>query len=741
MKKGILFFLLSCCLLYTELVTGQVSPPQTQTPPATTKRKVIIQTPFGPKEIEEDVPAPASPAQQTPAQQAPANPAAPVTTAPAATQTPPPAPTAPLAAPVTSPTPQLPEAAQGDAAAVEIHFDNADIYQFIRIIGDQLKLNYVIDPAVRGNVNINTSSTLRRSDLLPILETVLKMNGATMVRNGNFYQIVPAASGVRQPLEIQSRENMPAVAPDDQMVIQIVRMKYVSPADMVALLTPYLSEGASINTQEAASVLLISERRSNLKKLLEIIDYFDTNAFEGERVRIFELKYNKAKDIVDDLKSVLAGYALSERSAIRLVAIERLNSILVVTPNAAVFPEVERWIQRLDQPRQTGGVQIFVYRVKNSKAADIQRVLAELYGFGGAQSSMAPSAASATQSTGGVPSMSVAGPPPTQVPTQPPTPVVQLVPPLQSPGIGMPSNTFVNVRVIADEINNALVIQSTPQEYDELKRTIEELDMIPRQVLIDAQIYEVVLDNSLSLGISATLQNRGTLDRSTTAQFQGVGAGPASLGVQTFAFIGRARELLLFLNAQENRSRVKTLSAPSVLVSDNMLAQFQVGTEVPIPTTSSLTPVQTGGTNLFAQTIQFRNTGVILQVKPQINDSGKVTLELYQEVSRASANTTSAIVAPVIGKSSVTSTVVVEDGQTIALGGFMRESQDYGDNRVPLVGRIPVVGALFGNTQRSVNRSELIVLITPHVIRTPSDATSATDELKAKLKEIRKLIK
>jgi general secretion pathway protein D len=740
MKKGILVFLLSCCLLYTQLVVGQVSPPQTQTPPATTKRKVIIQTPFGPKEIEEDVPvAPGNPAQQTPPQQAPATPAAPVTTAPAAPQAPPPAPTSPVAAPVTSPTPQLPAAAQDDAAAVQMQFDNADIYQFIRIIGDTLKLNYVIDPAVRGNVNINTSSTLRRSDLLPILETVLKMNGATMVRNGNFYQIVPAAAAIRQPLEIQTRENMPAVAPDDQMIVQIVRMKYVAPADMVALLTPYLSEGASISTQEAAGVLLISERRSNLRKLLEIIDYFDTNAFEGERVRIFELKYNKAKDLVNDLRSVLAGYALTERLAIRLVAIERLNSILVVTPNSAVFPEVERWIQRLDQPKQTGGIQIFVYKVKNSKAVDIQRVLAELYGFAGAYPSSRPNAASATQSTGGVASMSAAGLPPTQVPTQPPTPP----PPGQQPApeLGRASNDLTNVKIVPDEINNALVIQATPQEYEELKKTIEELDLIPRQVLIDAQIYEVVLDNSLSLGISAILQNRGTLDRSTTAQFTGVGSGPASLTAQTFALIGRSRELLLFLNAQENRSRVKTLSAPSVLVSDNMLAQFQVGTEVPIPTTSSVTPVQTGGTNLFAQTIQFRNTGVILQVRPQINDSGKVTLDLYQEVSRAGANTVSAIVAPVIGKSSVTSTVVVEDGQTIALGGFMRESQDYGDNRVPILGRIPVLGTLLGNTQRSVNRSELIVLITPHVIRSPSDATSATDELKAKLKEIRKLIK
>jgi general secretion pathway protein D len=196
----------------------------------------------------------------------------------------------------------------------------------------------------------------------------------------------------------------------------------------------------------------------------------------------------------------------------------------------------------------------------------------------------------------------------------------------------------------------------------------------------------------------------------------------------------------LFLNAQENRSRVRTLSAPSVLVTDNNTAQFQVGTEVPVPTSSSVTPVQSGGTNLFAQTIQFRNTGVILQVKPQINESGNVTLDISQEVSQAGANTVSAIVAPVIGKSSVTSQIVVEDGQTVAIGGFIRENNEYGANRVPLIGRVPGLGILFGNTRNATTRTELIVMITPHVLKTHSDADIASDELKAKLREIKKLL-
>jgi general secretion pathway protein D len=293
-----------------------------------------------------------------------------------------------------------------------------------------------------------------------------------------------------------------------------------------------------------------------------------------------------------------------------------------------------------------------------------------------------------------------------------------------------------SIRIIADETNNALVIQATPQEYAGIERTLTQLDVLRRQVLIDAQVFEVVLDNNLSFGITAALQARGTLANPLTT----ASISPA-LAVQTFAFIGRTRELVAFLNASENRSKVKTLSAPSVLVSDNSTASFEVGAEVPVPTSSSVTPVQSGGTNLFAQTIDFRNTGVILQVKPQINESGNVTMDVSQEISEATPNTISAIVAPVIGKSSVNSTIVVEDGQTIALGGFIRENNNVSKDRVPVVGRIPILGALLGNTATDTSRTELIVLITPHVLHTHADADLATDEFKSKLKEMKNLLK
>ncbi len=645
--------------------------------------------------------------------------------------------TAPLAAQAGDPPPNPPEEASEEAteqvaeepeapaddedSPVLLNFADVDIYAVIRIIADALELNYVIDPSVAGTVNITTSESLRRSDLMPILETVLKINGATIIQTGNFYQIIPSSTAIREPLEIQDPPR--GITPDDRIVMRVVRMKYVRAAKMSTLLSPYLGEAGNIVVHSSGNILLITERTRNLNKLLGIIDIFDSGVFEGERVRMFPVENAFPSDLIPDLRSIFAGYALSSTdSAIQFVAMERLNSILVVTPNPAVFPEVEMWVDRLDQPLQTGGVQNFVYRVKNSKAADLQRVLSQLYSTGG------PIIPIATTGQAAVPNGQAAGP-------------VAATP--QPGGFTQADRALLGgIRIIADVVTNSLVIQATPQEYAEIERALRELDILPRQVLIDAQIYEVVLDDSLALGVSATLQNRGTL-----AGIQGVSEPQTrasltagNLAVDTFAFVGRTRELVAFLTASENRSRVRTLSAPSVLVSDNMPARFEVGAEVPIPTTSSITPVQAEGTNLFAQEIQFRTTGVILAVTLQINESGWVTLEISQEVSQAGVNNTSDIVAPVIGIASVESTVVIQDGQTIALGGFIRESTERTRSGIPFLSRIPVLGALFGTTTRGTNRSELIILITPHVILTHEDADLATEELKQKLREVQKMM-
>jgi general secretion pathway protein D len=274
--------------------------------------------------------------------------------------------------------PQAPQAGQADEASpIALNVDNTDLYQVIDIIASTLNLNYVVDPAVKGTVNLHTGSTLRRSDLLPILETVLRINGATMIQTGNFYQIVPSATAVRQPLSLQAAAT---ASPDDQIVIQVVRMKFVAAVEMERLLRPYLSDGGNITITDVGNILLVSDRRSNLRKLLEIVNIFDSNEFEGQRVRLLPVKNSVARDLVEELKTIFSGYAMSEKAlAIRFVAMERTNEILVVTPNPDVLPIVEKWIAQLDQPLSSAGLRLFIYKAKYGRAVDLQKVLVQLY--------------------------------------------------------------------------------------------------------------------------------------------------------------------------------------------------------------------------------------------------------------------------------------------------------------------------------------------------------------------------
>jgi general secretion pathway protein D len=288
-----------------------------------------------------------------------------------------------------------------------------------------------------------------------------------------------------------------------------------------------------------------------------------------------------------------------------------------------------------------------------------------------------------------------------------------------------------------------------------MRRTLLDLDIVPRQVMIEAKVYEVELTGALSAGVSAFLQNRdattaaGTPVGSVTGgerKLQGsfalpAGGGAAAISASIGTLVGKTRELLLFLNAAETRGQAHVISAPSLLASDNMPANINVGTEVPILTSQALVGgAQVSGSSLFTNTIQNRDTGVLLSITPRINSSGLVNLQIQQEVSSPLAPSASGIQSPSIQKRSISPQVVVQDGETLALGGIIQESKTLSKNRVPLLGDIPYVGALFGNTSTSSQRTELIVLLTPTVIRNSSEAERATTEFRDKLKDVRKLL-
>jgi general secretion pathway protein D len=286
------------------------------------------------------------------------------------------------------------------------------------------------------------------------------------------------------------------------------------------------------------------------------------------------------------------------------------------------------------------------------------------------------------------------------------------------------------VRLVVDEINNALIIQASAADYAYLEEVIKKLDVLPRQVIIDARIFEVDLTDDFQFGVAATLQARGAGPNVTTSKLE---QSTGRLTANTFALLGNAREVLLAIDALREKTKVKILESPSVLALDGTEAKIVVGGEIPYSSGSIIS----GGISPGFSSIQYRETGVSLIVIPRISASGTVTLMIAQEVS-----TLGALVGdnPSFNKASVSTTLAVQDGETVAIAGLIRDSDTSGRQGIPWLSEIPLIGALFGTTRRTVNRTELLILITPHVIRTPDRFQEMTQDLKDSLRNVRKFV-
>jgi general secretion pathway protein D len=657
-----------------------------------------------------------------------------------------------------------------DNANITLNLPNADLMQVVGIIAGELKMNWVADPNIKGAVTINTMGEVKRSDLLPLLQAILRINGATAVENNGLWRIIPIKDA-----------NHAAIAPtidakrfpvDDRLMLDVVSLRYASAVDLSHLLSNYLSDAGSIVVHEAGNILLITDTSRSLERLVELIGLFDSDAFAGQRVQLFPVKNSTASALTADLHTVFAAYALSGKSPIQFLPVERLNGVLVVSANPASFAEVAKWVEKLDVVTRSGGMRNYVYKVQNALAEDLAGVLVQLYGgyaprsqnsqrnsrslgggsgamggagigsagiggggigggggFGtqggaGMQSSMQSNQSGIGGLRQGVNSggLSASGAAPTPLAGTP-----------QAAG-GM--DGYAGPRIVADMMNNNLIVQCTPQEWEDIKATLKDLDLLPRQVLIEAQVFEVTLSGELDMGVSAFLQARDSANRQLTGSFASGSGGTPLLSGSVGMLVGHSRELLTFLTAVENRSKIKVISAPSVLASDNQSAHIEVGTSIPTLTSVGYTGAQqTGGGSIFTNSINQTETGVILTVTPRVNAGGMVTMTVNQTVSVPGPPPSTAIPSPTIQNREVDTQVSVEDGQTIALGGIIQDTKSVVSNRIPLLGDIPWLGVLFGSTSTKHDRTELIVLITPHVIRTRHEADAATDELKRQVKQ------
>ncbi len=617
-------------------------------------------------------------------------------------------------------TSPLQSASTTDEGAVVMNFQGTDIQEIVKIVlGELLNANYIIDPAVSGVVNTETSGGLAKDDLLPVLETLLDMNGASLIQDDSgLFRIVPqvrSLSGATLP--ITTRDQIPGYG------VQIITLKYISVTEMQKILAPFVQDQNLIYTDERRNLLMIAGTATERAGLLQTIQVFDVDWMKGMSVGLFPLRYVESQVIVEEMQLAIGGEGGKIMDGlVRLIPIERLNSLLVVTPRANALSEIRSWVQRLDRTDTQAGPRLFVYQVQNAKAIDLAAILNEIF-----IPSDSPSR--------GPPVRLAPGAKPAEISSNPS--VGQNSSPLQTTNYLAENFSLLTgetIRIIADEVNNALVVLATQQEYAIVEAAIKKLDIMPLQVLIEATIVEVTLNDTLEYGVEWFFKNNfGEKQGSGLLDLGGTGLSAFSPAF-SYAIVDGAGQVRTVLNALETASRLEILSSPSLMVLDNQTATINVGDEIPIPTRQSTSNIDSNAPTV--NEIQYRNTGVTLSVTPRVNAGGLVTMEVDQEVSDAAATTSSELNAPTIQRRHINSVVAVHSGETVILGGLIRNTSSEADSGIPLLKDIPWFGKLFGQTTDSDRRTELLILITPRAVATKGDAREITQEFREKLNAV-----
>jgi len=629
-----------------------------------------------------------------------------------------------------------------DDGDVTLNFANAEIREVVdAVLGQALGLSYIIDPKVEGQVTARTSMPIPRKSVIPALENILALNGAALTYKDGIYKIVTiqeAATGLSSPIVGQrGRQSARGFG------IHILPVRFASAKALADVLRPFVGPGRVFRVDESRNLLVFAGTGPEARDLADMVRVFDVDWMSGMSFALFPVQVADAKAVVTDLETVfLKGGTSPLAGFLRFVPIERLNAVLVISPQAAYIDRAETWIDRLDRGGEGAGRRIFVYRVQNGRAADLATVLSSIFEAGGGGAN-APG-------TGVAPGLDqvalgdqTAEPPAGQAQAgeqagdgaPPAQPAAGSSGPLSLSGLaGIDSITESgNIRIIADERNNALVVLATAAEYRMIEATLKRLDITPLQVLIEVTIAEVTLNDDLRYGLQWFF-NSGN----SGVTLSSLSTGAVASAFPGFSYVFAPGTTRIVLNALSEITDVRVISSPHLMVLDNQSARLNVGDQVPIATQSSVSVTDPSAP--IVNSIEFRDTGVILEVTPHVNASGLVTLDVMQEVSDVTATTTSDLNSPTIQQRSLQSTVAVQGGDTIALGGLIQDRDEKSVSGLPFLSEIPVLGNLFKATGNTQKRTELLVLITPRVVRDRREAREVTDELRERLRGIEPLL-
>ncbi|MBI1905191.1 MAG: type II secretion system secretin GspD [Rhodocyclales bacterium] len=621
----------------------------------------------------------------------------------------------------------------GDTVSLE--FSQAPLVEVVQaLLGDLLKLNISIEQAPEGTVSLRTGSPIPRDSVLPIVESMLQSNGAALVRDAQGVYRIASQAGIRQQANgLYRPESLP---PGYGMVV--VPLRYVGAVEMAEILKPVAPPEAIVRVDAVRNLLILSGSRGQHEGWLEIVRSFDVDYLKGMSLGIFPLEYASIDDVFDTVGAMLGSQRGAggeggnvTAAAVRLFPIKRLNSLVVVSPRAEHLDTVREWVQRLDQPALNDlEPRLYVYPVQNGSASHLAELLSSLYGDANAASSQRK--ADSGVAPGLKPTTLTSAAKSASSGTTTGTASTVTMPDTDAAAGALTTKVSLGeqVKVVADEQNNALLILAPRKDYRKIEAALRQLDLAPTQVLIEASIIEVSLTGDLKYGLEWTFNGRlggsytgtGLLNLNESGEI-----GAAQPGF-SYAVTGGGANVSAVLNALAQKSLLRVLSSPSVLVQDNHTATIHVGDQRPVKSGET---VSTTG-NLSTSTITYRDTGVMLSVTPSANAGGLVTMSIHQSVTDV-GNIDEASGQRTFLQREIKSRVSVRTGETIVMGGLMRESNSGGRSGVPVLHELPLVGDLFGSTSEEKRRTELLVLITPRVIANDAELRAVSDEIRGRM--------
>lgn len=671
--------------------------------------------------------------------------------------------------------PDAPEPVRFVGDAVTLSFENAPLSEVTHaVLSDVLGVDYLIDGPIPGEVTLRTRTPIERDQLLSVLESLLKANKVMLIRGKDGRFIVSSS-------ELATKLSPQVVGTDQQAAgysTMVIPLQYISAGGMAEILKPMAEDKAFVRVDNARNLLMLAGTQAQLAGWLDIINTFDVDMLEGMSVGLFPLQYSGVEELVDALNQLLTEASAGDGEAgltevVRVMPFVRLNSVMVITPRAHYLDRMETWIERLDRAPENGAERrLYVYPVQNTTASRLAMLLNSIYsggssggqrgaldnrnvapglnresvgggrnnnrtgnnGMGGNRNGMGGGIGGGGMGGGrssGMNSSMNSGMGMNRGGTGGGTSVSQLN--FSEDGSENPGS---EVRVVADEENNSLMIYSTGMQYKTIKSALEKLDTPPTQVLIEASIVEVTLNDSLKYGLEWTFN--GQLGGSSydgvgvlsDGQFDfGTAGGSAAQLANGFSYTvtGGAGDIKAVLQALSTESLVNVISTPSVMVLDNNVASIQVGDQIPVNNGSTVT---NGGNSI--QNISYKDTGVQLMVRPSVNAGGLVTMDVQQTVTDVGQ-------IDVTGnrrflERSIASRVAVRSGESIVLGGLIRENAANQEDGVPWLHKAPLIGPLFGTTEQTRDRTELLIIITPRALYNDEELRQVSGEMRDQIR-------